>query len=160
MGFVPVKSASSSLFLLCIWSRPLLVRQRTASIDAVRELHGEFGPLAAKGSIRVVMLRRRIEGMEPNLLLQQIGSAPKVPIFMAWTFRRRSALTPTAMMAGDYSPSARRTFRQVASIHSYGQSPSISRSTKAFALSSISSHSREPWLLEMPLIPAATHHAR
>jgi hypothetical protein len=43
----------------------------------------------------------------------------------------------------------------VASIHRYGQSPSIGRSRNAFTRTSISSQSRDTWLFEMPLIPIA-----
>ena len=75
---------------------------------------------------------------------------------MPSTSRRPSVLTPTAMMtATDTMRPPRRTLRYVASIHRYGHSPSIGRSRKAFTLSSISSHSRDTWLLEMPLMPMA-----
>ena len=48
-----------------------------------------------------------------------------------------------------------RTFRQVASIHGYGQSPSSGPVRKAVTRSSISAQSRLTGLLEMPLIPSA-----
>ena len=44
---------------------------------------------------------------------------------------------------------------EVASIHRYGQSPSIGRVRKACTLSSISSTRRLTWLLEIPLMPMA-----
>src|SRR5204862_345546 len=46
-------------------------------------------------------------------------------------------------------------FTYVASIHRYGQSPSIGRSRNARTRSSISVHSRETWLLLIPPMPIA-----
>ena len=65
-------------------------------------------------------------------------------------------LTPTAIITatGTIRP-ASRTFTYVASIHRYGQSPSIGRSRNAVTFSSISAHRRETSLLEIPLIPIA-----
>jgi hypothetical protein len=64
--------------------------------------------------------------------------------------------TPTAIItATETIRPAWRDFRYVASIHRYGQAPSMGRVRKAFTRSSISSHSRLTWLLEMPVIPKA-----
>lgn len=75
MRFVPVKTREQQAILALHRVRSLLVRQRTASINAVRGLLSEFGLVAGKGSSRVVELRRRVEGMEPDLLPQEARAA-------------------------------------------------------------------------------------
>ncbi|WP_352976952.1 IS110 family transposase [Mesorhizobium sp. M1005] len=75
MRFVPVKTREQQAILALHRVRSLLVRQRTASINAVRGLLSEFGLVAGKGSSRVVELRRRMEGMESDLLPQEARAA-------------------------------------------------------------------------------------
>jgi len=83
-------------------------------------------------------------------------SASDGPISMPSTSRRPSPLTPTAMItATDTMRPLWRTFRYVASIQRYGQSPSSGRLRNALTFSSISSHSRLTWLLEIPVMPIA-----
>lgn len=75
MRFVPVKTREQQSVLALHRVRSLLVRQRTASINAVRGLLGEFGLVVAKGSSRVVELHRRMEEMEPDLLPDEAREA-------------------------------------------------------------------------------------
>lgn len=86
----------------------------------------------------------------------QNGSASDGPIAIPNTSRTPSVFTATAIItATDTMRPASRTFRYVASIQRYGQSPSIGRLRKAFTRSSISVHSRETWLLLIPAMPIA-----
>jgi hypothetical protein len=71
---------------------------------------------------------------------------------MPRTSRRPSPLTPTAMItATDTMRPLWRTFSRSRRSTDRGQSPSSARLKKAFTFSSISSHSRLTWLLEMPV---------
>ncbi len=83
-------------------------------------------------------------------------SASDAPTAMPSTSRRPRSLTATAMVTatGTMRP-ASRIFTQVASSHRYGQSPSSGRSRKSRILPSISPHSRDTRLLEMPDMPIA-----
>jgi hypothetical protein len=75
---------------------------------------------------------------------------------MPSTSRTPSVFTPTAIItATETIRPASRTFMYVASIHKYGQSPSIGRFRNALTRSSISAHRRDTWLLLIPLIPIA-----
>jgi transposase len=60
MRFVPVKTINQQAVLALHRTRALLVRQRTATINALRGLLGEFGMIAAKGRARLDELRRRL----------------------------------------------------------------------------------------------------
>jgi transposase len=60
MRFVPIKTPEQQAILALHRVRSLLVRQRTASINAARGLLGEFGVIAAKGTCRVVELHERV----------------------------------------------------------------------------------------------------
>ena len=60
MRFVPVKTQTQQAVLALHRVRSLLVRQRTATINAIRGLLGEFGLVAAKGTARLDELRRRL----------------------------------------------------------------------------------------------------
>src|SRR5215204_4572333 len=74
----------------------------------------------------------------------QNGSASEAPVATPNTSRRPSVFTPTAIItATETIRPAWRDFRYVASIHRYGQAPSMGRERKAFTRSSISAHSRE-----------------
>jgi transposase len=68
MRFVPIKTQAQQSILALHRVRALLVRQRTAAINAARGLLGEFGLVAAKGSSRFAELRQRMQGAEPDLL--------------------------------------------------------------------------------------------
>src|SRR5215207_8688116 len=86
----------------------------------------------------------------------QNGSASEAPVATPNTSRRPSVFTPTAIItATETIRPAWRDFRYVASIHRYGQAPSMGRLRKAFTRSSISAHNRETWLFEMPDAPMA-----
>jgi transposase len=63
MRFVPIKTRDQQAVLVLHRSRSLLVRQRTASINAARGLVGEFGLIASKGRYRVSELRQRMNAM-------------------------------------------------------------------------------------------------
>jgi transposase len=52
MRFVPVKSEEQQGMLMIHRSRDLLVRQRTAAVNALRGHLAEFGITAAKGTAR------------------------------------------------------------------------------------------------------------
>jgi hypothetical protein len=72
------------------------------------------------------------------------------------TSRTPSVLTTTAIItAFAMIRPASLDFTYVASIHKYGQSPSIGRSRNALTRSSISAHCRLTWLLEIPVMPTA-----
>jgi len=60
MRFVPIKTEEQQAILALHRVRSLLVRQRTATINAIRGLLGEFGLVAAKGTARLDELRRRL----------------------------------------------------------------------------------------------------
>jgi transposase len=60
MRFVPIKDEAQQAVLALHRTRSLLVRQRTATINAIRGLRGEFGLVAAKGTARLDELRRRL----------------------------------------------------------------------------------------------------
>ena len=86
----------------------------------------------------------------------QNGPASLAPTFIPCTCRWPSVLTATATITATLTMRpASRVFTYVASIHKYGQSPSMGRSRKALTRSSSSSHSRLISLLEKPLIPSA-----
>jgi len=60
MRFVAVKSAEQQAGLMVLRVRDLLVKQRTALINAIRGHAGEFGVSAAKGPVKVAELLQRI----------------------------------------------------------------------------------------------------
>lgn len=68
MRFVPVKSKESQGLLSLHRVRALLVRQRTASVNAARGLLSEFGIVAAKGICRIAALRRDMESANEDVL--------------------------------------------------------------------------------------------
>ncbi len=57
MRFVPIKTCEQQSILVLQRVRALLVRQRTAAVNAARGLLGEFGLVVAKGSRKVDELR-------------------------------------------------------------------------------------------------------
>lgn len=66
MRFVPIKTLAQQAVLALHRVRSLLVRQRTATINAVRGLLGEFGLVAGKGTARLDELRRRLGAASPE----------------------------------------------------------------------------------------------
>jgi transposase len=75
MRFVPVKSAEDQAGLMLLSVRDLLVRQRTAMINAIRGHAAEFGVIAAKGPVKIAELLRRIRDPQagvPGLALAMI----------------------------------------------------------------------------------------
>ena len=75
---------------------------------------------------------------------------------MPSTSWRPSVLTPMASTtATETTRPCSRTLTSVASSQRYGQSPARGRFMNEVPRWSISSHSRETWLLETPLIPIA-----
>jgi transposase len=56
-------------------ARSLLVKQRTATINSVRGLLGEFGRVAAKGIRRLVELRHAVDEADTDVLPEQARAA-------------------------------------------------------------------------------------
>jgi transposase len=67
MRFVPVKSAESQAGLMVLRVRELLVKQRTALINAIRGHAAEFGVTAAKGPVKVAELLQRVDTAQPSV---------------------------------------------------------------------------------------------
>ncbi len=67
MRFVPVKSAESQAGLMVLRVRELLVKQRTALINAIRGHAAEFGVTAAKRPVRVAELLQRVDVEESGV---------------------------------------------------------------------------------------------
>ena len=76
MRFVPIKTVEQQAVLALHRVRSLVVRQRTATINAIRGLLGEFGLVAAKGPARLDELRRRLAKSAP----EQIPPAARLAI--------------------------------------------------------------------------------
>jgi transposase len=75
MRFVPVKSAEQQAGLMVLRVRDLLIKQRTALINAMRGHAAEFGVTAAKGPVRVAELVQRAHAEEagvPALVLEML----------------------------------------------------------------------------------------
>jgi transposase len=66
MRFVPIKTPDQQAILSLHRTRSLLIRQRTAAINAIRGLLSEFGLVAAKGRSRLDELERRLKSAEPE----------------------------------------------------------------------------------------------
>ena len=75
MRFVPVKTREQQGILALHRVRALLVRQRTAAVNAARGLLGEFGVVAGKGIRRVDELRRRMGKLEPEVFPDEAREA-------------------------------------------------------------------------------------
>ena len=75
MRFVPIKTKESQGLLTLHRVRSLLVRQRTATVNAARGLLSEFGIVAAKGIRRVDDLRRDMEGTNESVLPREARTA-------------------------------------------------------------------------------------
>ena len=64
MRFVPIKTVEQQGILALHRVRSLLVRQRTAAVNAARGLLAEFGVVAGKGIQRVDELRQRMDDLD------------------------------------------------------------------------------------------------
>ncbi len=71
MRFVPIKTKDSEGLLALHRARSLLVRQRTATINSVRGLLGEFGLVGPKGVWRLVELGYAVEEVDTDVLPEQ-----------------------------------------------------------------------------------------
>lgn len=71
MRFVPVKTITQQSVLALHRARSILVRQRTATVNAIRGLLGEFGIVAAKGISRLDDLRRRVTEVPGEMLPEE-----------------------------------------------------------------------------------------
>lgn len=78
MRFVPIKTKESQGLLALHRARSLLVRQRTATVNSVRGLLGEFGLVAPKGIRRLVDLRRGMEEADTDVLPEEARAAVAV----------------------------------------------------------------------------------
>ena len=76
MRFVPIKTIAEQAVLALHRARSLLVRQRTATINAIRGLLSEFGLVAAKGPARLDELRRGLAMAAP----EQVPPAARLAI--------------------------------------------------------------------------------
>jgi transposase len=79
MRFIPVKTVESHGLLTPHRVRSLLVRHRTATVNAARGLLSEFGIVAAKGIRRVDDLRRDMEGTNEKVLPREARTALDAP---------------------------------------------------------------------------------
>jgi transposase len=75
MRFVPIKTREQQSILVLHRVRALLVRQRTAAVNAARGLLGEFGLVVGKGIRKVDELRQCMDKLEPELLPDEARSA-------------------------------------------------------------------------------------
>lgn len=75
MRFVPIKTREQQAVLALHRTRSLLVRQRTATINAARGLLAEFGLIAAKGLRRVGDLRDRMQKLSSEVLPEEAREA-------------------------------------------------------------------------------------
>ena len=80
MRYVPVKSTAQQAALLAHRGRSLLIRQRTALINAIRAHCTEFGLVAAKGPANIACLIAAIRDEQNPLLPQE--ARPALLIFV------------------------------------------------------------------------------
>ena len=67
MRFVPIKSAERQAELMPLGVRDLLIKQRTAVINAIRGYAAEFGVIAAKGPMKVAELLQQAHAEEASV---------------------------------------------------------------------------------------------
>ena len=67
MRFVPIKSAESQAELMPLGVRNLLIKQRTAVINTIRDYAAEFGVIATKGPVKVAELLQQAHAEEANV---------------------------------------------------------------------------------------------
>jgi transposase len=75
MRYVPIKSTAQQAALLAHRGRSLLIRQRTALINAIRSHCAEFGLIAAKGPANITSLVAAIRDEQNPLLPQEARPA-------------------------------------------------------------------------------------
>jgi transposase len=75
MRFVPIKTRDQQAVLALHRVRDLLVRQRTATINALRGLLAEFGVVAAKGIQRISDLNEKMGKLSAELLPDEAREA-------------------------------------------------------------------------------------
>ena len=76
MRFVAPKSAADQAGLMLLGVRDLLVKQRTAVMNAMRGHAAEFGVIAARGQVKIAELLQRARAPEagvPDLALELLG---------------------------------------------------------------------------------------
>jgi transposase len=71
MRFVPIKTKQQQAILALHRARSLLVRQRTATINALRGLLGEYGLIAGKGVRQLSMLSERLSNADELVVPQE-----------------------------------------------------------------------------------------
>lgn len=108
MRFVPIKNEAQQAVLALHRVGSLLVRQRTATINAIRGLLGEFGLVAAKGAARLDELRRRLS----MTASEQIPAVARVAIEALFThaddLRARVETIEAEIVAGHQANEASR----------------------------------------------------
>jgi transposase len=108
MRFVPIKTEAQQAVLALHRVRSLLVRQRTATINAIRGLLGEFGLVAAKGAARLDELRRKLS----TTASEQIPPATRLAIEELFThvddLRARVEALEAEIVAGHQANEASR----------------------------------------------------
>jgi transposase len=71
MRFVPIKTKQQQAILALHRARSLLVRQRTATINALRGLLGEYGLIAGEGVRQLSMLSERLSNADELVVPQE-----------------------------------------------------------------------------------------
>jgi len=108
MRFVPIKTEAQQAVLALHRVRSLLVRQRTATINAIRGLLGEFGLVAGKGAARLDELRRKLS----TTASEQIPPATRLAIEELFThvddLRARVEALEAEIVAGHQANEASR----------------------------------------------------
>ena len=75
MRFVPIKTVEQQGILALHRVRSLLVRQRTAAVNAARGLLAEFDVVADRGIQRIDELRRRMDHLDAELFPDEARTA-------------------------------------------------------------------------------------
>ena len=75
MRFVPIKTREQQAVLALHRVRALLVRQRTATINALRGLLNEFGVVTGKGTRRISDLNERMGKLSAEALPDEAREA-------------------------------------------------------------------------------------
>lgn len=87
MRFVPIKTKQQQSILALHRVRSLLVRQRTATINALRGLLGEYGVIAGKGVRQLATLNERLSKADESVVPEEAKEA------LRCLFRHIDALT-------------------------------------------------------------------
>lgn len=75
MRFVPIKTKEQQAILALHRVRSLLVRQRTATINALRGLLGEYGLIAGKGVRQLAILSERLTAADESVVPNEAREA-------------------------------------------------------------------------------------